>query len=237
MGRLSFAEAIYLLLRGEVPSPSIGQLFGSVLVASLDHGVTPPSTIAALNVATTGAPLKDCVAAGILGFGAHHGGDVGRCLRFLSEGLAAHREGEPYEDAARRLAEPYTAQGTFPPGIGHRIHTRDPRAVRLLQLAHELDLDAEHCHFLRIVERVTNELLPDASVPVSTNLDGAIAGVCGDLGFEADIAAGLFIIARVPGLLAHVAEEQLRQPSMRIIDPAQHVYDGPSRRRLPDTRR
>jgi citrate synthase len=237
MGRLSFAEAIYLLLRGEVPSASIGQLFGSVLVASLDHGVTPPSTLAALNVATSGAPLTDSVAAGVLGFGAQHGGDVARCLRFLSEGLALRREGASYEDAARQLVEPYTEQGACPPGIGHRIHTRDPRAVRLLQLAHELDLDAEHCHFLRITERVTNERRPGDAERVSTNVDGAIAGVCGDLGFEPDVAAGLFIIARVPGLLAHVVEEQRRQPWMRVIDPGQHTYDGPSRRRLPDTRR
>ena len=76
MGRLGFAEAVYLLLMGELPTPSIGKMFDAILVSSIDHGVTPPSTLAARNVATSGAPLKDCVAAGILGFGPHHGGDV-----------------------------------------------------------------------------------------------------------------------------------------------------------------
>ena len=69
MGRLGFAEAVYLLLMGELPTPAIGRMLNAVLVSSLDHGVTPPSTLAARNVATTGAPLKDCVAAGILAFG------------------------------------------------------------------------------------------------------------------------------------------------------------------------
>ena len=237
MGRLSFAEAIYLLLRGEVPSPSIGKLFGAVLVASLDHGVTPPSTIAALNVATTGAPLKECVAAGLLGFGAHHSGDVMECMRFLDDVLAARREGLSYEAAAMRVAAPYSERGEFPPGLGHRIHTRDPRAARLLQMAHEFDLGADHCHIIRIIERVLNDAQPKGSAPLHLNLDGAIAAVCGDLGFDAEIAAGLFVIARVPGLLAHAAEEQRRQPPMRGINPASHTYDGPSRRRLPDTRR
>src|SRR5262245_62662694 len=83
MGRLSFADAVYLLLMGELPSAAIGRMLNAVLVSTLDHGVTPPSTLAARNVATSGAPLKDCVAAGILAFGPHHGGDIESCMRFL----------------------------------------------------------------------------------------------------------------------------------------------------------
>lgn len=237
MGRLSFAEAIYLLLRGEVPTPSIGKLFGAVLVASIDHGVTPPSTLAARNVATTGAPLKECVAAGILGFGVHHGGDVGSCMRFLDEGLALTGSGVTSQCAARDLATPYLDREALPPGFGHRIHTRDPRAARLLQMAHEFDLGGEYCDFLRSVERILNDHVSRTAQPLSVNVDGAIAAVCGDLGFEPEIAAGLFIIARVPGLLAHAFEEQSRHAPMRQIDPTDHVYDGPARRRLPDTRR
>ena len=41
MGRLSFAEAVYLLLMGELPTPAIGRMFNAILVSSLDHGVTP----------------------------------------------------------------------------------------------------------------------------------------------------------------------------------------------------
>ena len=76
MGRLSFADAVYLLLMGELPTPAIGRMLNAVLVSSIDHGVTPPSTLATRNVATAGAPLKDCVAAGILAFGPRHGGDI-----------------------------------------------------------------------------------------------------------------------------------------------------------------
>src|SRR5579864_6768248 len=68
MGRLSFADAVYLLLMGELPTPSIGRMLNAVLVSSIDHGVTPPAALAARNVATSGAPLKDSAAAGILAF-------------------------------------------------------------------------------------------------------------------------------------------------------------------------
>src|ERR1700752_2258263 len=77
MGRLGFAEAVYLLLMGELPTTAIGRMLNAVLVSSLDHGVAPPSTLAARTVATSGAPLKDCIAAGVLAFGPHHGGDIG----------------------------------------------------------------------------------------------------------------------------------------------------------------
>jgi citrate synthase len=237
MGRLAFAEAVYLLFRGELPTPAIGKLFGAVLVASLDHGATPPSTIAARNVATTGAPLRDAVAAGVMGFGAYHGGDIEPSMRFLQEGLALRRSGASYEEAARAILAKRTNPASPPPGFGHRVHSRDPRAARLMQLTHELELDGEHCHLLRVLERIVSQTTDYAQHPLPLNLDGAIAAVCGDLGFEPEIANGLFIVARVPGLLAHAAEEQARQSRMRQIDPADHVYDGPGRRRLPETRR
>jgi citrate synthase len=237
MGRLTFAEIVYLLLRGELPSPSIGRLFSAVLASCIDHGVTPPSTLAARNVATSGASLRDAVAAGILAFGACHGGDIETCMRCLRDGLAMHRAGVSYEDAARQLLEKYSGEGPNPPGFGHRVHTRDPRAGRLLQLAHETELDGEHCRLLRVVERVVNEMPGRAQQPLPLNVDGAIAAVCGDLGFEPDIGNGLFIISRVPGLLAHVIEERARQKVMRRIPPDNAQYDGPARRRLPETRR
>src|SRR5258706_9671813 len=100
MGRLGFAEAVYLLLMGELPTPAIGRMLNAVLVSSIDHGVTPPSTLAARNVAVSGAPLKDCVAAGILGFGPHHGGDIESCMRFLDAGLGLMRGGKSLKQAA-----------------------------------------------------------------------------------------------------------------------------------------
>ena len=97
MGRLTFGEAIYLLLMGEVPSPAIGSLMEAILVSFIDHGATPPSTLAARNTATTGAPLRACVAAGVLGFGRHHGGDIESCMQFLDAGLELVRSGASYQ--------------------------------------------------------------------------------------------------------------------------------------------
>jgi len=237
MGRLMFSEGIYLLLRGELPTPSIGKLFTAVLLSSLDHGVTPPSTLAARHVAASGSPLCSAVAAGVLAFGDYHGGDIEAVMRCLQEGISLHHAGVSYEEAARTLLQKHCGSGATPPGFGHRIHTRDPRAARLMQLAHELDLDGEHCRLLRVVERVINAMPGRAQHPLPLNIDGAIAAVCGDLGFGPEIGNGLFIISRVPGLLAHAVEEKLTQTPMRKIDRDAAYYNGPARRRLPETRK
>src|SRR5262245_58499712 len=144
MGRLGFAEAVYLLLMGELPTPAIGRMLNAVLVSSIDHGVTPPSTLAARNVATSGAPLKDCVAAGILAFGPHHGGDIESCMRFLDRGLSLVRNGRTTQQAAEAIVDECMEQNEVPPGFGHRFHTRDPRASRLFQMALEVELQGEH---------------------------------------------------------------------------------------------
>ena len=237
MGRVGFGDAIYLLLVGELPSPSVSRIVSAILVSSVDHGAMPPSTVVARNVATTGAPLRAAVAAGVLSFGSYHGGDVEACMDMLDEGLALRRAGQSYQEAARTLVQRTIDAGRRVPGLGHRLHTHDPRAMKLLQMAYELDLEGEHIPLLRAVDQTLAEVLGPGHARVHANVDGAIAAICGDLGLDHEIGNALFIISRVPGLIAHAHEEKLRERPMRSIDPRNHEYDGPPERRLPQTRK
>jgi citrate synthase len=237
MGRLTFGEAIYLLLMGEVPSPAIGSLLEAMLVSFIDHGATPPSTLAARNTATTGAPLRACVAAGVLGFGRYHGGDIEACMQFLHGGLEEVRRGVSYREAAERIVQRALESGERVPGFGHRFHTRDPRAARLFQMALELEVEAEHIQMVRAVEMTLGENRLENEPPLPVNIDGAIAALCGDLGIPPAVADALVIISRLPGIAAQALEEGERQEPMRQIDPKDHLYDGPSERRLPERRK
>ena len=237
MGRLSFADAVYLLLMGELPTPAIGRMLNAVLISSIHHGVTPPSTLAARNVAVSRAPLKDCVAAGILAFGPHHGGDIESCMRFLDRGLSLIRSGRSLQAAADAIIEECAHENQVPPGFGHRFHTRDPRASRLFQMALELELEGEHVRLLRAAERALDARKDRYGRALPVNVDGAIAAICADLGFAYELGNAVFLISRLPGLIAHAHEERTRQAPMRQIDPKDHDYDGSRERRLPEGRK
>jgi citrate synthase len=63
-------------------------------------------------------------------------------------------------------------------------------------------------------------------------VDGAIAALLIDMEMPRAIANAFFMMARVPGLVAQVHEEQSRERPMRRIHPTDHTYDGPSARSL-----
>src|SRR5260370_10025711 len=85
MGRVSFGAAVYLILTGELPSDAIGRLMDGILVASIDHGATPPSALAARTTASTGASLSAAAAAGIMSINRHHGAAIQDCSQALTQ--------------------------------------------------------------------------------------------------------------------------------------------------------
>ena len=229
MGRVSFGAAVYLIVTGELPSQAIARLMDAILVSSIDHGATPPSALAARSVASTGATLSASVAAGIMSINRHHGGAIEDCARQL-KAIAdrAARESISIDEAAARTLATMREAGERMPGFGHRLHTKDPRTARLFELAREAGVDGVHMQAARAVEKAFS----DAKRSLPINVDGAISAILADLGINPAAFNGIFMIARTPGLVAHVIEEQTREKPMRRIDPVNHGYDGPPARKL-----
>ena len=225
MGRVSFGASVYLILTGELPSPPVARLMDAILVSSIDHGATPPSALNARSVASTGATLSASVAAGIMSINRHHGGAIEDCARQL-KAIAdrAARDSIPLEEAATKTLRTMSEAGERMSGFGHRVHTKDPRTARLFELAREAGVDGVHMQAARAVEKA----FADAKKSLPINVDGAIGAILADLGMNPAAFNGIFMIARTPGLIAHVIEEQTREKPMRRIDPVNHGYDGPS---------
>ena len=231
MGRVSFGAAVYLILTGELPPAPIARLMDAILVASIDHGATPPSALAARTVTSTGATLSASVAAGIMSINRHHGGAIEDCARQL-KAIAdrAGNESISLDESASRTLAAMRETGERMAGFGHRYHTKDPRTARLFALAAEAGVDGIHMKAARAVEKSFAEA--DKSLPI--NVDGAIGAILADLGMNPATFNGIFMIARTPGLVAHVIEEQSREKPMRRIDPVNHGYDGPPPRTVSD---
>ncbi|MCP4759108.1 MAG: citryl-CoA lyase [Planctomycetes bacterium] len=230
MGRVSFGQAVFLILRGDLPDEATGKLMEAIIVSSIDHGATPPSVMAARTLASTGATLSASVGAGIMSINAHHGGAITNCAKQLGaiSDRASHEHCSLEDAAAKQLAD-WKKVGTRMSGFGHRIHSADPRTARLFELAREAGAFGDHCRTAEATEAVFKA--GGKSLPI--NVDGAIGAVLADLGFEPEVMNGLFMIARVPGLIAHVREEQTRMKPMREVVPGGHLYDGPGKRSLP----
>ena len=229
MGKVTFADAIWLALTGDLPDAALSRLINAILVSSVDHGATPPSTLAARTVASTGAPQNAAVAAGVLAINKLHGGAIEECMRTLIEAVKrAKSDGASFGAAAAEILGEYKQQGKRVSGFGHRIHTDDPRTKRLFDLAETAGKSGDHIRMVKAVEDTFTS--QGKSLPI--NVDGAIAAVLCDLGIDPKLANGFFIMARVPGLVAHVAEEQTRERPMRSIHPTDHGYDGPDPREM-----
>ena len=88
MSRLTYAEAVFLLLKGELPSKAEGELMNAILVSSIDHGASPPSALGARAVVSGGNSLNAAIAGGILVIGDWHGGAIEQAARILQQWAA-----------------------------------------------------------------------------------------------------------------------------------------------------
>jgi citrate synthase len=230
MGNISFAQTIFLVLTGDMPSPEVGKLVDAIFVSSVDHGASPPSALAARTVASTGSELNAAIASGVLAISRYHGGAIEEGMRlFFSIAKRMEEEQKSEQEAARIVLTEMREKGKRAFGFGHRIHTQDPRTTKLFGLAEELKITGKHIRIARMVEKELENML-GKSLPI--NVDGAIAAVLCELGISPDIGNAFFIIARVPGLVAHIHEERTRMRPMRKIHPQDFAYDGPEDREL-----
>lgn len=190
---MEFADAIWLLLNGEKPSEEESEMFNTVLSSSIDHGVGNPSTVSARTVQSGGNDMNTSVAAGILALGDKHGGAIEDCMKML-------QSDKNTEDIVEEALE----SGEKIPGIGHKVYDeKDPRASKIIEKANELGIAGDYTEKIREIR----DLFSEEKVSLVLNVDGAIAGVMSDLDWDHRLGKGVFIIARTPGLVAHVREE------------------------------
>lgn len=228
MEKISFSEAIYLIFMGELPNERMKKLLDAIFISSIDHGVTPPSAQATRVATSTGAPLNAAAAAGILSINDFHGGAIQNCMDVLQQAIDQAGSRDKIEKTASELAANYLQSRKRFPGLGHRIHSDDPRTGMLFVLASEAGVAAEGVKMIQAIA----DAFERAGKKLPINVDGAIAAILIDLGIPHEYANAFFMISRLPGLCAHAFEEKKTQPRMRNIQISYHVYAGQDDREL-----
>lgn len=226
MEKLSYSEAVYLVLKGELPTKAQAELMNAILVATIDHGPTPPSILAARTVMSGGNPINAAIAGGVLAIGDTHGGAIEQAAKIMQDW--ANRGDDPVaiaEDLADWLGETKRRM----PGFGHQLHGKDPRTAKLFEIAERNGFTGKH---IRLVQALAGALEKRLGRHLPININGAVAAAISDMGLDWRLGKGIFIISRVPGLLAHAYEEMTREKPMRKLGPMPFEYDGPNDRDL-----
>ncbi len=227
MEKLSYGEAVYLILKGQLATKAEAALMNAILVSSMDHGASPPSVLGTRTVVSGGNPLNAAIAGGVLVIGDTHGGAIEQSAKLMQEWGA---KDEPAEKIAGELVNWLKVNKKRMPGFGHRLHNVDPRTAKLFEIAERHGFKGRHIELCRAIEAALEEKL-GKKLPI--NVDGAIAAVISDMGFDWRLGKGFFIISRVPGLLAHAYEEMTRERPMRKLGPPSFEYDGPEEQEIP----
>ncbi|CAM2186506.1 conserved hypothetical protein [Paraburkholderia sacchari] len=236
IGRVSFPQMIWLMLRGELPNDAQASLLEAALVASVDHGPHAPSIAISRMATSCGLPLNGAMASALNALDDVHGG-AGQQAVELYEAIAARIDaGHGLDEAVEAGVDAFIAeQGKYLPGFGHRFHPVDPRAGRLLELVDACvqagDIGGRYAHIARGIEAL---LKKRKDKPVPMNIDGVTAVIYAELGFAPELARGVFCLSRAVGILAHAWEQRGRGERNKGPMPRQipYAYTGPGERHL-----
>lgn len=213
---LDYASNFLYMLTETVPDPLIAKVLDTCLILHAEHTMNA-STFSGLVTASTLTDPYTVVASAIGTLkGPLHGGATQETVDMLEE-IGSVEQVRPY--ITKRLAAKQKLMG-----FGHRIYkVKDPRAIILQQLAHQLFAHYGRSPLYNVaeeVERVGEELL--ASKGIHANVEFYSGVLYKTMGLDEDFFTCIFAMARVSGWLAHWLE-QIKDN--KLFRPDQ-IYDG-----------
>jgi len=212
----SFVKNIYFILTGKEATDNIEKMLNIIFSLSIDHGFGAVSTLA-LRIATSAkVSLQQSLIAALSAMGHAHGG--------ACEDAAVWYEKNIFQGiGAEQAVKQALANKEKIPGYGHSIMQNDERIKILMDHAKKLKLHGKSCQF---AEEIEQEIIKQKGKKIPLNIDGGIAAVVLDLGLPCHITTGLFIIGRLPGLLAHIKEEIEQDNRLRRLKEEEIDYLG-----------
>ncbi|MBT6276502.1 MAG: citryl-CoA lyase [Chromatiales bacterium] len=229
IGNVSFADVMFLMLQGELPDQPQRRVLDALLVASVEHGIAPPSMVARC-YASYGTSIQAAIGAGVGAFGDRMGGLGEQMAQLMVERLEQLGGDTDIDDAAlkgaaRDLVAEVQARGERVPGFGIPLHGADPRAPAVLKVAKREGTYGVYGRFGEAIERALAEARGGRPIPM--NLDGVSAVVILDLGFHWRSTRMFLITPRSVSMGAHFLEEQAQDTTWRHVRGSQITYEGP----------
>lgn len=228
IGKITFVEMMFLMLQGKLPTAPQALTLDALLVASIEHGIAPPSMIARC-FASYGTTIQAAIGASVTAFGDRMGGLGEQMARLLVEHLSPHLgNGAPSDELlaceARTIVEHARQSGVRVPGYGIPLQAMDPRAPKVLEIARQQGVYGAYCRFGAAIELAITRARGGRPIPM--NLDGVSAVVALDLGFDWRATRMFLITPRTVSFGAHFIEEQDQDTTWRHLPADQITYVG-----------
>ena len=218
---LSHAGNFLQMLRGEKPDADTTALMNKDLIVHLDHG-SNASSFAARVTASTLADLHGAVVSGIATLkGPLHGGAAEGVMKMALE-IGDESNVEAYLNDKHEKRERIM-------GFGHAVYkSEDPRARHLREGSRLLGEKMGQPTWFRILSKVEEHMQPYAERGICVNVDFWAGSVYYLLGIPEDLFVPIFAVARVPGYVVQVLEQQqkniLIRPLLQYVGPTDLTY-------------
>jgi citryl-CoA lyase len=218
IGRVSFATATYLLIRGRMPSPAQSRVMEAALCSVLDYALRKPGTVAARYCVSGNPSMVAGIATAALSVGEYTLAPD-QAGKFIAENMAEHRD----DEACRRLSQRLHAQGQRVPGFGHPVFRNvDPRAQKLKLIAQREAVWGSACAWYGQLH--AGYTAASGRPGLVINEVGMLAAILTDMGFTPPEMTGIALLSSLPGVVAHVSEELRSQLRIRAVPDESVAY-------------
>ena len=220
IGKLSFASATYLVIRGRLPNAGESKMIDGILCSVLDYALKKPGTAAARFCVSSNPSMVAGLATAVLSAG-EYSLAPDQTGNFLNATFSA--DTSDFEASANALVEGMRARKERVPGLGHPVFRyTDPRAQQLKALAVDTGVWGDICEWYEAVHKA---FTTQANKPeIVINEVGMMGAILAQMGFTPAEMTGLAVISTMPGVVAHISEEPQSKVRIRAISDSEVDY-------------
>jgi citrate synthase len=223
IGQRDLTDMLVLALQEKLPTPDERHMITAMVVAVVEHGLTPSAIAARLTYFGAPESMQGALVAGLLGAGSRVLGSMESAAVALAAAKSKiESDGLSVREAAEALVLERRAAGESIPGLGHPVHSGgDPRVESLFAIARQHGFQRIACEL--IVE--TAAVAAEQGLRLPVNVTGAIAAIGVDMDLQPSMLKGIGLVGRCIGLLGHLREEMAQPIAWEItreVEAASH---------------
>ena len=229
---LSYAEALFLTLKGRLATDREVRMLDAVLNALTEHQFDAATVTIGRHIVSGNPQIIPGMAGALLAIGQHttQPGDAAELIDYALSIMK--NENLTREQAAAKVVAEYRQSKKRFPGFGHPLHKMgDYRAISLRKVAGKLGYVGEKLAMYEAIHQEFVKITGKKEIPI--NVDGMMAAVMSEMGFEPMEMTAISALSVLPGIIAHAIEEIKEGKLIRVPPHELTDYIGVGERHLP----